>query len=170
MVMLLAAGWLAGRDLRSRFGAFLAAFGVWDIFYYVFLIPLSGWPRSPGDWDLLFLIPLPWWGPVWAPVSIACLMVAYGSMLHLARGPLPAGCAGPRVWLSFAAGIGLALYVFMADAIRVAPQGRGALLAMLPERFLWAPFLAAWLLMAAPVAWTARALAKARRAGSNGAG
>jgi len=37
MVMLLAVGWLAGRTWRSRLGYFIAAFGVWDIFYYVFL-------------------------------------------------------------------------------------------------------------------------------------
>ena len=61
LVMLLTVGWLAGRTGRSRFGYFVAAFGVWDIFYYVFLIPMTGWPRSLLDWDILFLIPLPWY-------------------------------------------------------------------------------------------------------------
>ena len=45
IVMLATVGWLAGRNLRSRFGYFLISFGVWDIFYYVFLKPLTGWPR-----------------------------------------------------------------------------------------------------------------------------
>src|SRR5213083_1840466 len=44
VAMLLAVGWLAGRTWRSRLGYTLVAFGVWDILYYVFLIPLSGWP------------------------------------------------------------------------------------------------------------------------------
>src|SRR5262245_43389925 len=75
LIMLAIVGWLAGRTARSRVGYFLIAFGVWDIFYYVFLKVLTGWPRSLFDWDLLFLIPLPWWGPVLAPVSIAALMI-----------------------------------------------------------------------------------------------
>jgi hypothetical protein len=68
LVMLAAVGWLAGRNWRSRMGYFLVAFGVWDIFYYVFLKVLTGWPRSLLDWDILFLIPLPWWGGAGADV------------------------------------------------------------------------------------------------------
>ena len=49
LVMLLTVGWLGGSTWRSRFGIFVAAFGVWDIFYYVFLIPLTGWPHSLLD-------------------------------------------------------------------------------------------------------------------------
>src|SRR2546428_650727 len=32
-------------------------------------------------WDILFLLPLPWWGPVLAPVSIAVLMVLGGTLV-----------------------------------------------------------------------------------------
>ena len=60
LIMLLSVAWLAGPIWRARFGYFLIAFGIWDIFYYAFLAPLSGWPRSLLDWDVLFLIPLPW--------------------------------------------------------------------------------------------------------------
>ena len=28
----------------------------------------AGWPETVLDWDILFLLPLPWWGPVIAPV------------------------------------------------------------------------------------------------------
>src|SRR6266850_628445 len=48
----------------TRFAYTFVAFGVWDIFYYVFLKLLTPWPRSLLDWDVLFLVPLPWWGPV----------------------------------------------------------------------------------------------------------
>jgi len=93
VVMLAMVGWLAGRGLRARFGYFLVAFGVWDIFYYVFLKPLTGWPRTLLDWDVLFLIPLPWWGPVIAPMCIAALMVIYGTLLgqceRTGEGPSP---------------------------------------------------------------------------------
>src|SRR2546425_657713 len=81
LIMLFAVGWLAGRTWRSRLGYTLVAFGVWDILYYVYLVPLSGWPRSLLDWDILFLLPLPWWGPVLAPVSIAVLMVLGGTLV-----------------------------------------------------------------------------------------
>src|SRR5262249_40965853 len=37
LVMLATVGWLAGRTSRSRFGYFVIGFGVWDIFYYLFL-------------------------------------------------------------------------------------------------------------------------------------
>ena len=57
------------------------AFGMWDIFYYVFLRVMSGWPRSLLDWDVLFLLPLPWWGPVLAPVSIAVMMIVGGTLV-----------------------------------------------------------------------------------------
>src|SRR5438477_11015963 len=73
MLMLFAVGWLAGRSWRTRLSYSLIAFGVWDILYYVFLAMIASWPRSLLDWDVLFLIPLPWWGPVVAPVTIAAL-------------------------------------------------------------------------------------------------
>jgi hypothetical protein len=85
ILMLLAVGWLAGRSLRSRFGAFLIAFGVWDIVYYLALVALVRWPTSLASMDLLFLIPPhPWWSqPVWVPVVISCGMIAIGARLFL---------------------------------------------------------------------------------------
>jgi hypothetical protein len=76
MVMLLAAAYLAGRSWPQRLAYYLAAFGVWDIFYYVWLYVLLGWPASLGARDLLFLIPGEWWGPVWQPVLISCGFIA----------------------------------------------------------------------------------------------
>ena len=69
--MLLIVGWLAGTNLATRFGFFLAAFGIWDIWYYVGLYAWAGWPRSILEWDCLFLLPCPWYGPVLAPVLIS---------------------------------------------------------------------------------------------------
>jgi hypothetical protein len=152
LMMLAAVGWLAGRDRRTRAAYFLVAFGVWDIFYYVFLRPLTGWPRSIFDWDVLFLVPLPWWGPVLAPTSIAALMIVWGTLTTQCdrRGPIP-GTHG-QAWAMSLAGAVLALYVFMADAIGVVSQGAEAVRAVLPIEFNWLLFGVAWLLMAAPVA------------------
>jgi hypothetical protein len=95
IVMLAAVAWLAGRRLSSRFGAFLVAFGTWDIVYYVALYALLGWPASLGTMDVLFLIPPgPWWNqPVWVPVAISCGMIAAGSWL-LARDSTPRATDG----------------------------------------------------------------------------
>src|SRR3954462_12069126 len=80
LVMLAMVGWLAGATWPGRIGFALLAFGVWDIAYYIWLVPMTGWPKSPTDWDILFLIPLPWWGPVCAPSIIAALMITYGTV------------------------------------------------------------------------------------------
>ncbi len=81
IVMLAAAGILAGASGLQRFCFFMIAFGVWDIFYYVWLWVILRWPESLMTWDLLFYIPLPWVGPVITPVLIAATMVAAGSIL-----------------------------------------------------------------------------------------
>lgn len=151
MIMLFTTGWLAGSNWRARFGYMLIAFGVWDILYYAFLKVMTGWPNSLLDWDVLFLIPLPWWGPWLAPVLIATLMILFGTLAsqYEQLAPTP----WPRRWHGLAAtvGIALALYVFMADAIQVAGNGEQALRAMLPVSFQWPLFLVALGLMAVPV-------------------
>src|SRR5688572_7311282 len=80
LVMLATLGMLAGRTWRRRLGYAAIAFGTWDILYYGFLRIMTGWPRTLLDWDILFLLPLPWWGPVIAPVSIALLMLVWGTL------------------------------------------------------------------------------------------
>jgi len=84
MVTLLAVGLLAGRTWWQRLAYWLLAFGVWDIFYYVWLWVLLRWPSSPGTRDLLFLLPNEWWAPVWQPVLASCVFVA-GAAVILAR-------------------------------------------------------------------------------------
>jgi hypothetical protein len=151
MAMLLAVGVLAGRTWRSRLGYAAVAFGVWDALYYVFLRILCGWPHSLFDWDILFLLPLPWWGPVLAPVSIAAVLIAWGTLATQFEEPC---LASPADWRPRALGFigaALALYVFMADSIRVADQGVEVLRNLLPARFNWPLFSVALLLMATPV-------------------
>lgn len=75
LVMLLGAGVVAGRTRTERFGLFLYCFGVWDIFYYVFLKLTLNWPESLMTWDILFLLPTTWVGPVVAPVTVSLTMI-----------------------------------------------------------------------------------------------
>ena len=154
LIMLAAVGTLAGRTWRARLGYAAVAFGFWDIFYYVFLKVLCGWPHSVLDWDVLFLLPLPWWGPVLAPVLISLLMISWGSLAirEESRGVAPSGEV--KAWLLNGFGVALALYLFMADTIHVAHQGSDAVRNILPSVFHWQWFALALALMSAP-AWLA---------------
>lgn len=160
LVMLFAVGWLAGRTWRSRLGYTLIAFGLWDIFYYVFLKMICGWPRSWLDWDILFLLPLPWWGPVLSPMLIAALMVAGGTLLS--RFDTPEQPLWPnRFTLGLnVLGVFLALYVFMADSLRALPGGAVQVRQVLPVWFNWPLFLAALFLMSTPLYDLSRQLQK----------
>jgi hypothetical protein len=98
LVMLFAIGMLAGLTWHSRLAYTAIAFGVWDIFYYVFLKVIYDWPKSLFDWDVLFLLPLPWWGPVLAPVCIAVLMIVWGTLVSQHAVRVPATPAMPVLW------------------------------------------------------------------------
>jgi hypothetical protein len=160
LVMLFAVGALAGKTWYARFGYSAIAFGVWDIHYYVFLRIMCGWPRTLLDWDVLFLLPLPWWGPVLAPVSIALLMIVWGTLATQTSALRPVTSLTWKLWGLTWIGIALALYVFMADSIRTLPQGIQVVTTTLPESFNWPLFCVALCLMAAPIlqsAWPIRA-------------
>ncbi|MFZ4796523.1 MAG: hypothetical protein ACOYMA_03460 [Bacteroidia bacterium] len=79
IIMLAAIGFLAGRTKAQRFVFFIFSFGVWDIFYYVFLKIFLNWPDSLFTWDILFLLPVPWIGPVLAPciVSLSFIVLTF---------------------------------------------------------------------------------------------
>ena len=81
LVMLAGIGYLASPRRAGRIGAFILLFGVWDLVYYAVLKLVLDWPESLATWDLLFLIPLPWLGPVWAPVLVAAAFVVIGTRL-----------------------------------------------------------------------------------------
>lgn len=75
IIMLIVIGIIAGRNITERFSFFLFCFAVWDIFYYVFLKIFLDWPESFFTWDILFVIPVPWVGPVIAPCLVALTMI-----------------------------------------------------------------------------------------------
>lgn len=151
LVMLLTVGLLAGWNGPTRLGFAAVAFGVWDIFYYVFLKVMCGWPHSLGDWDLLFLLPLPWWGPVIAPVLIAGLMIGWGT-LTTQFAPREDARKWLRLsWLLNLLGGLIALFVFMRDTLRVADQGTNVIRKVLPAHFDWPLFLIALALMSTPI-------------------
>jgi hypothetical protein len=81
MVMLITLAVLAARRFSTGFAWFIYTFAVWDIFYYVFLRLLVGWPGSLMTWDVLFLLPTTWTGPVLAPVLVSLTMVLFAVVI-----------------------------------------------------------------------------------------
>jgi hypothetical protein len=160
MVMLTTVGWIAGRHAKERWAYGLFAFGIWDIAYYAWLKLFIDWPSSLLGWDLLFLIPLPWWGPVLAPASIAVL-VCTATVLAVVRMERGQRLRITLVRLATAFGGGLlALYIFMSDAIRALLAGPVDWDALRPTPFRWPLFLVALALMAVPTLLAVRPNAK----------
>jgi hypothetical protein len=135
LVMLATIGMLAGSQRVDRLAWTSVAFGIWDIFYYVFLWVLLGWPTSPSAWDVLFLIPVPWAGPVWAPVTISTLLVSFGLVAarrsHLGA---PPRLTMARIGLGAAGG----LIVIISFTIQAPGLSRGEM----PGDFAWPIFIA----------------------------
>jgi hypothetical protein len=133
MVMLASVGFVVGGHPVRRFAAFLAAFGVWDLSYYVVLRLLNGWPASFATWDILFLIPVPWSSPVGAPMLAAAVMVACG--LHaIARETTAQSIRPSRLgWAAVAAAACMIVAAFVANHRIVATGG-------VPSDFDWPLF------------------------------
>jgi|SRR5579862_1424114 len=133
LVMLLALGRVAGRNAWERRLMTWLAFAVWDLAYYAWLWVLLGWPRSLFEWDVLFLIPVPWTGPVLAPILVSLgLIVGVGALLRvLQTGQRPS----PRLWKLGAVLVGglLILASFTLD-FRAALQGHP------PDQYHWGLF------------------------------
>jgi hypothetical protein len=81
LTLIFAAAILSGQNRHQRLAYFLTIFAVWDIFYYVWLKVILGWPASIMDWDILFLIPTSWAGPVLAPMLVSLTMLVLAAMI-----------------------------------------------------------------------------------------
>lgn len=141
VIMILAVAMLAVRGFMRRFAAFVYVFGLWDVFYYIWLKVYLGWPTQWLEWDILFLIPWPWFGPWLAPVLIALLFTFWGGWT----------LATPREFrlrlaeaLLFVAGALLALASFLAPSWPLLAGGAMAFRGWVPGTFLW-PLYAAGL-------------------------
>jgi len=128
ITMLASIAWTAARRSGEWLAWFSIAFGVWDIFFYVFLKLLAGWPSSLFTWDLLFLLPAPWYGPVIAPMLVAILLIGGGiAYLHFQL----------RIrlwhWASLVTANGLVLSAFLWDWRNLMSGG-------MPNPFPWPVF------------------------------
>lgn len=116
LAMLGAAGAMAGKNGWQKFAFFIYAFGLWDIFYYVWLKVFLNWPESFLTPDLLFLVPVIWWGPVLAPMIVAAsLCAASVAIVYLRERGRVFAASAPDIAL-LCIGAALILYTFMIDA------------------------------------------------------
>jgi len=125
MVMLLAPGALVTRSALERFAWFCFGFGVWDIFYYVWLKVLIDWPSSLGTFDLLFLIPAPWVGPVWAPCSISVGLIVLAVLILRGSSVGAPTVVDTRSWLLLILGAVLMVASFLIDPLQYATELNG---------------------------------------------
>ena len=143
VVMMLVVAVLAGRDRMDRFFVFCFLFGVWDIVYYIGLWVFLGWPESLLTWDILFLIPVPWVGPVLCPVIISCALIA-GFLIHdRLRGAGRHLLPRRGEWLIASAGAVVIVVAFCWNW-RIAWSGDA------PRDFPVTLFIAGWVLAVAP--------------------
>jgi hypothetical protein len=135
LVMIAAVAWIAGRSPLERLAWAGVVFGVWDIGYYAWLWVFSGWPPSVGTWDLLFLLPAPWAGPVWAPIAVSAALIGFGL----------ACAARLRSGVSLRFGRGHLGWLLLGGAIIIASFLLNAGLVLeggTPSEFAWPIFLA----------------------------
>jgi hypothetical protein len=148
IIMLLTVGYLAGKNRFQQLMFFIYSFAIWDIFYYMFLKLLTGWPGSFGDFDVLFLIPIIWISPVICPILISLLLTSASAILILFAGKSkdlkipPSGAAAfligaATVFYSFTERIFLILF-------RQGPKGIGN---YTPTSFDWLSFSIGFLLL-----------------------
>ncbi len=163
MGMLVSVAAVSARDFVRRTGVFIFVFGVWDVFYYVALKIFLGWPPSLMTWDVLFLIPVTWLGPVLAPLIVAVTMAGFGGWILLKGGQVR---IGPASWLILCMGAFDIFSAFISDYLALIvrhgmlpemhrllsnPEFMGLAAAYVPESFGWGLFAIGELLVLAGI-------------------
>jgi hypothetical protein len=143
IVMLLIVGLIAGKTLPQKISYSIFAFGIWDIFYYFWLYVFIQWPKSLFEWDILFLIPLPWWGPVITPILISILLIVVSYIIIIEIDFK----VTPLDWVLFLIAILIILFTFMEDSVKILVTGNGNLAEVKPTSFNWPVFIFAYTVM-----------------------
>jgi len=156
LIMLLTIGMLAGKRKTEKFAWFIYAFGVWDIFYYVFLKLLLDWPDSFLTWDILFLIPATWTGPVIAPIIVSLSMIFLALVILILTSKRLKVTIKAYEWLGLIVGSVILVFGFIYDyskyilhhfslkEIFIIPQKQSlydTALQYVPQNFPWIIFL-----------------------------
>jgi len=167
LVMLLSIGMLAARRFSTGFAWFIYSFAIWDIFYYVFLWLLLGWPQSLMTWDILFLIPTIWTGPVLSPVLVSLTMILL-AMVILVRAERGKESRIPgKIWAGLILGSLVLIFGFVLDYSRHMlthfsllemlqlknPEVLELATSYIPQRFPWWIFALGETVILCSIAW-----------------
>ncbi len=135
LIVLIAVAMIASGPYIIKLVNFVFIFAIWDIVYYIALFLFEGWPGSLLSWDVLFLIPVPWFSPVIAPIAISVIGIG-GALLiyyiHNKNGTLSIGW--PVVFLLTAA-----LLFWLASFLLHSPFGQPVY--QFPEHYNWVLFI-----------------------------
>lgn len=118
MIMLVSIGVVAARRFSTGFAWFIYSFAIWDIFYYIFLKLLLGWPESLVTWDVLFLIPTTWTGPVLSPVLVSFTMILLAMVILFQSDKGRTTRISGREWFGLITGSLVLIFGFIFDYSR----------------------------------------------------
>jgi hypothetical protein len=162
LIMLVSCGIVAGKTKLERFAYFVLAFALWDLFYYIFLYVCIGWPQSLSTWDILFLIPVPWVGPVWAPCLLCLLMIGGSAYIIYRINTRPGYQIQIFHWCMLISGAIICIFSFMWDYIRFTSESSNSwsflstkalfseITSYVPEQFNYGFFFCGFFLMCLP--------------------
>ena len=155
LIMLGAIAWITGKKFLQRLSVFLFLFGIWDIFYYIGLKIFLNWPESLLTWDILFLIPITWIGPVLAPVICSIIMIGMAILFEWSLFNEKAGRLKYSELALLFIGAGFILYTFIYDFGKIIiegdflhqlitlpdnPEFNGILTSFIPVQYQWGLF------------------------------
>ncbi len=115
LLMIISVSYLVGKRFTTCFAYFLFIFALWDIFYYIFLKVFIGWPESLLTWDILFLLPTNWVGPVISPVIVSLTMLVFASSIIYYSQKVDHIVLTTKEWLIFIAGAFIIFISFIWD-------------------------------------------------------
>ncbi len=115
LLMLGSVGWVSGKTFIKRLSVFLFLFGIWDITYYARLKVFLDWPESLLTWDILFLIPVTWVGPVLAPILCSILMIIMSIIFDLLISKNKLHKLISLEWILLIAGAAIIYYTYTVD-------------------------------------------------------
>lgn len=139
LVMLAAVGYLAGKKISEKFAYFIYAFAVWDIFYYLWLKVILDWPASLLDWDLLFLVPVAWIGPVLALVICSITFIFFCLVIIKLEDQNTKVKLNWKEGFLFLAGSLIIIYTWVIDYIRLSLENK--LVGFVPVDYNWPLFI-----------------------------
>lgn len=123
LAILFVVGIMAGKNRLERIAFFLYTFGIWDVFYYAGLKLFLDWPASVWTWDVLFLIPVVWTGPVLAPLICSATMILLAILIKFRQSRKFGFDVYPSEAVSCIAGALAILVAFIEDYARIILSG-----------------------------------------------